>query len=275
MPNQERWIPGIASEVPKPKDCEEDSKSFMEVINQAPARALAITPHPDDCEGGCGGTFSKWIMESGTQGVVVLCTNGDKGTGDREMDPVRLAAIREQEQQEAADVMGAADVVFLSHPDGGLEDNMLFRSQLVREIRRHKPDVILCIDPYRSISHTHRDHRMSGQVAIDAAFTYAWNPLFFPEQISQEGLETHQVREAYLWGSETPDVFVDISDFVDTKAESLSRHVSQMSADPVARAKRIRNWAAETGEKAGLTHAEGFRRIQFNLESLDSQHMQS
>ncbi|PKB68920.1 MAG: hypothetical protein BZY81_00160 [SAR202 cluster bacterium Io17-Chloro-G4] len=247
----------------------------MEVINQAPARALAITPHPDDCEGGCGGTFSKWIMESGTQGVVVLCTNGDKGTGDREMDPVRLAAIREQEQQEAADVMGAADVVFLSHPDGGLEDNMLFRSQLVREIRRHKPDVILCIDPYRSISHTHRDHRMSGQVAIDAAFTYAWNPLFFPEQISQEGLETHQVREAYLWGSETPDVFVDISDFVDTKAESLSRHVSQMSADPVARAKRIRNWAAETGEKAGLTHAEGFRRIQFNLESLDSQHMQS
>jgi len=242
----------------------------MEIIKQAPLRAIAVTPHPDDCEGGCGGTLSKWIQESGTAGVVVLCTNGDKGTGDREMEPAELAGIREREQQEAADVMGANDVVFLSHPDGGLEDSMLFRSQLVREIRRHKPDVILCIDPYRSISHTHRDHRMSGQAAIDAAFTYAWNPQHFPDQITQEGLEPHMVKEAYLWGSETPDVFVDITDYLDTKAESLSRHASQMSADPVARAKRIRSWAAETGEKAGLIHAEGFRRIQFNLESLDS-----
>ena len=119
----------------------------MEIITNPPRRVLAVTPHPDDCEGGCGGTLGKWIHESGTEAVIVLCTNGDKGTSDRKMSPARLATIREQEQQDAADLLGAKEVVFLSHPDGELEDTMLFRGQLVREIRRHKPDAVLCIDP--------------------------------------------------------------------------------------------------------------------------------
>lgn len=240
----------------------------MEIITAAPRRVLAVTPHPDDCEGGCGGTLGKWNHEAGTETVIVLCTNGDKGTSDREMSPARLAVIREQEQQDAADVLGAKEVVFLSYPDGGLDDTMAFRGQLVREIRRHKPDVILCIDPYRSHSHAHRDHRVSGQVALDAAFTYAWSSLHFPEQIIQEGLEPHQVLEAYLWGCESPDTYVDIGEYVNLKAESLGRHMSQMSGDPVTRAERIREWSARQGEPAGLAYAEGFRRIRFDLGSL-------
>ena len=143
----------------------------MDIITKPPRRVLAVTPHPDDCEGGCGGTLGKWIKEAATEAVIVLCTNGDKGTGDRNMSPAKLASIREKEQQDAADLLGAKEVVLLSHPDGGLEDTMLFRSQLVREIRRHKPEAVLCIDPYRSNSHSHRDHRVSGQVTLDAAFT--------------------------------------------------------------------------------------------------------
>lgn len=245
----------------------------MEAITTPPLRVMAVTPHPDDCEGGCGGTLSKWITEYGTEAVVLLCTNGDKGTSDREMTPARLATIREQEQREAADVVGAQHVVFLAHPDGGLEDSPLFRSQVVREIRRYKPDVILAIDPYRSKSHTHRDHRMSGQVAVDAAFTYAWNSRYFPEQITQEGLEPHQVKEAYLWGTEDPDIFVDIDNFVGIKSESLSRHVSQMSSDSARRWERIRQNSAHQGERAGVGFAECFRRVRFNLDSMASQFM--
>ena len=241
----------------------------MEIIKKAPRRVLAVTPHPDDCEGGCGGTISKWVEQSGTEAVVVLCTNGNKGTSDRDMTPALLAATREKEQQEAADVMGAKSVVFLSHPDGGLEDSVLFRSQLVRAIRTHKPDVILCIDPYRSISHTHRDHRMSGQVALDAAFTYAWNERQFPEQIIDEGLEPHRVTEAYLWGSEIPDVAVDISDYMEMKADSLSKHASQMGRrTPEERLERIRSWSSRSGEAAGVAHSENFRRIRFEIGSL-------
>ena len=241
----------------------------MGIITAPPRRALAVTPHPDDCEGGCGGTLGRWIREAGTEVAVVLCTNGDKGTSDRGMPPSRLAAIREREQQEASDVLGVKEVVFLSHPDGGLEGTMLFRGQLVREIRRHKPEVILCIDPYRSNSHTHRDHRMSGQVALDAAFTYAWSYLQCPEQIYTEGHEPHRVVEAYLWGSETPDAFVDVADYLDLKVESLGKHASQMSGrDPSDRAQRVRQRASQHTEATGLPFTEGFRRIRFDLGSL-------
>ena len=243
----------------------------MEIITEAPRRVIAVTPHPDDCEGGCGGTLAKWITEAATEVVVVLCTNGDKGSSDREMVPQELAVIREREQQEASDVLGVKEVVFLSYPDGTLEDTQLFRSQIVREIRRHKPDTILCIDPYRSVSHTHRDHRMSGQVALDAAYSYAWSPLHFPEQITEERLEPHRVTGAYLWGSESPDVCVDIAGYMDAKIDSLSKHASQMSGRTSNRAERIRRWASHSSERTGLPYAESFRRIRFEIGSLDWQ----
>ena len=242
----------------------------MEIITDPPRSALVVTPHPDDAEGGCGATMAKWIKEAGTEVVVLMCTNGDKGTSDREMSPSVLAEIREQEQRNASASLGVKDVVFLAHPDGTLEDNGRFRSEVVREIRRHRPELIFCIDPYRVASHTHRDHRMSGQVALDAAFTYAWSYQQFPEQIAVEGLQPHRTKEAYLWGTESPDVFIDVSDYLDMKADSLSHHVSQMQRrTPEQRLERVKIGTAHQGEKAGVAHAEGFRRVRFHLGSLD------
>ena len=238
----------------------------MEIITDPPNRALIVTPHPDDAEGGCGGTMGKWVKESGTQIVVLMCTNGDKGTSDRDLAPEMLAGIREIEQNNASNVLGVQGVVFLRYPDGTLEDSYRYRGEVVREIRRHRPEIIFGIDPYRSISHTHRDHRMSGQVALDAAFTYAWNPLHYPEQIVEEGLAPHMVNEAYLWGTEAPDVFIDVEDYLELKADSLSAHASQMQRrTPEDRLRRIKEGTGRQGELVGLNHAEGFRRIQFQL----------
>ena len=243
----------------------------MEILTTAPKRAMAITPHPDDCEGGCGGALAKWIKEFGTIASVVMCTNGNKGTGDRNMTSEHLAATREIEQRNASRIIGVSNLVFLAHPDGGLEDTQLFRSQVTREIRRFKPDVILAVDPYRRLSHTHRDHRKSGQAAIDAAFTYAWSYQHFPEQITDEGLEPHSVDQALLWGGEDPDVFVDITDYLEAKADSLGALASQMSSDREIRLERITRNSNRHKELTGLDYAESFRRITFDLGSLEWQ----
>lgn len=231
-------------------------------MENVPRSALLVTPHQDDAEGGCGGTVGAWTKR-GTEVVYVLCTNGDKGSSDPNMTSPRLAEMREREQQNAANVLGVKEVVFLRHPDGGLEDTLELRAQVVREIRRHKPEIVMCTDPFRSTSHTHRDHRVSGMVALDAVFTYAWSYLHFPEQIQNEGLEPHRVKEIYLWGSEAPDTYVDISESVDAKAQSLSQHVSQMR-EPQKLQERIRSRAKSVGERAGLPYAEAFRRIHNN-----------
>ena len=240
-----------------------------QVITHAPRSALVVTPHPDDAEGGCGATMAKWIAQSGTKVVILMSTNGNKGTGDRSFTPETLAGTREIEQQNAAAVLGVAEVVFLRHGDGELEDTMTYRGEVVRQIRRHQPEVIFCIDPYRVTSHTHRDHRHSGQVALDAAFSYAWSRLDFPEQITEEGLEPHQVREALLWGSERPDTFIEITeDDIRRKADALSEHASQISARTTAmRLERMTEGCRLQGQRCGVPYAEGFRRIEFNLGS--------
>ena len=103
----------------------------------------------------------------------------------------------------------------------------------MREVRRHRPDVVMCLDPLRSRGHSHRDHRVSGQVTVDAVCTYAWRPPLLPEHITDEGLQPHVCPEIYLWGAKRPDMYVDISYTIELKVETLSRHAARsMMPDP-------------------------------------------
>ena len=50
---------------------------------------MVIAAHPDDAEFGVAGTVAKWV-NTGRQVVYVVCTNGNKGTSDRDMKPEQL-----------------------------------------------------------------------------------------------------------------------------------------------------------------------------------------
>ena len=230
-------------------------------MGDRPEKILVVTPHPDDAEIGCGGTMARWIAE-GSEVYYVLCTNGDKGTSDPDMTPKRLAETREREQQEAADVLGIKEVVYLSYPDGGLEDNAEFRGDLVHAIRKFQPDALFTTDPFRRGFYLHRDHRMCGQVSLDAVYPFSRDRLHYPEH-EREGLASHKVGDIYLWGTEDPDEFVDISETIDRKIEALKKHASQQANRSSDRdvGDFIRANAQRVGERADLPYAEGFRRI--------------
>ncbi|RJQ39326.1 MAG: PIG-L family deacetylase, partial [Nitrospiraceae bacterium] len=129
-------------------------------------RIMVIMAHPDDTEMGCGGTVAKWIKE-GHEVRYVVCTNGDKGTKDRELSSHRLAEIREYEQLKAAEVLGVKNVIFLRHRDGELEVTQAFRSELALLIRQYKPHIIVTHDPWRPYL-LHPDHRAVGFTTTDA-----------------------------------------------------------------------------------------------------------
>ena len=171
-----------------------------------PERVLVITPHPDDAETWAGGTIAKWVRE-GAEVHYVLCTDGGKGSDDPEADQVTLAAARTREQLAAADILGVANVVPLGRPDGELEDTADFRKELVRQIRIVKPDVVLTAEPYRRNMQWHRDHRIAGQVALDAVFPYARDHLHFGDLFTDEGIEPHKTAAIMFWGSENPNAF--------------------------------------------------------------------
>jgi LmbE family N-acetylglucosaminyl deacetylase len=194
-------------------------------MNPGGADVLVIMPHPDDSEFGCAGTVAGWTRQ-GKKVIYVIITNGDKGTSDRTLTPEKLAVIRQAEQREAASVLGVADVVYLGYPDQGLEDSPELRKAIVRQIRICRPSVVVTLDPYRRYI-WHRDHRIAGQVVLDAVYPYSRDHLAYPDMLA-EGLEPHKVKKMYLTASEDADYISDITDTFDLKIEALACHKSQV-----------------------------------------------
>jgi LmbE family N-acetylglucosaminyl deacetylase len=191
----------------------------------AEADIMVVSPHPDDAEYGVAGTVARWVKE-GKRVIYVVCTNGDKGTSDINMDPEKLAHTRKTEQHAAAQVLGVSEVVFLGLPDQGLEDTPEFRKQIVRLIRRYRPATIVTADPYRRYI-WHRDHRITGQVVLDAVFPYARDHLAYPD-LFEEGLRPHKVKEILFWAAEDINYRSDITATFDLKVKALRCHESQM-----------------------------------------------
>lgn len=221
---------------------------------------LVIAAHPDDIESWCAGAVASLIAQ-GWRAVYVLCTSGEKGTSDPAESPAAVAARREAEQREACRRVGAEEPIFLRLSDGGLEDDPHLRGLLVREIRRARPDLLLTHDPVQPWPPytTHRDHRIAGRVALDAAYPYARDPLHYPEQV-RASLLPHAVPEVWLFSSAAPDHYVDIAATLDAKIASRLAHASQTS-DPDALAQSWRKRAEETGRAGGLLFAEAFKRL--------------
>ena len=239
---------------------------MVESADGNPKRVMIIVAHPDDGEFMAAGTLAKWARQ-GSEIYYVLCTSGDKGTSDPEVNPEELAVTREREQRAAAAVVGAKDVVFLRYPDGALQNTLELRRDLVREIRRNKPDVLICQDPTNRYSDSyinHPDHRAAGDTALDAVFPSARDYHAFPDLIA-EGFMPHNTLEIYLGAQgSNATVWVDIADTIDAKIAALREHKSQVGEDPErlqGMADQIKQRSAEVGAAHAMSYAESFRYI--------------
>jgi len=230
---------------------------------------LVVMAHPDDAEFMAGGLIAKWSQE-GKEINYVLSTAGDKGSSDPKMTQSQLAEIRRAEQREACNRFGAKELVFLGYEDGVLQNTLGLRRDIVREIRRFKPDIVLCQDPTARWTPNgtinHPDHRATGDAAVDAVFPSARDRMVFPELLC-EGFEAHKVKEIYMAYTITPDVWVDVEGSMDLKIHALRAHVSQVGTGP--RPDRpgwvledvVRERAAAIGEPQGLKYAESYKYI--------------
>jgi len=229
---------------------------------ETPRRVMVIAAHPDDAEFGCGATVAKWVREGATA-FYLICTNGDKGSDEPNISSEELAALREKEQRAAAAAIGVSEVAFLPRRDGELIYSIEFRGDIVRWIRKWKPDAVFTHDPTIIISSNgfinHADHRATGEATLDAIYPFIRSPLQYPEQIA-EGLEPHVVHDIYLWGASEPNFWVDVSDSVQCKIDALKCHASQFQDF-----ERMTGFATERLSRAGEEHdveyAETFRHV--------------
>jgi LmbE family N-acetylglucosaminyl deacetylase len=231
------------------------------LLDEAPARVLAVYAHPDDPEVSCGGTLAHWAR-AGADVRLVVVNAGDKGSPDATTDPAELTERRAREVEAAAGVLGLAGVERMGLPDGEVTNDPVLRARLVELIRTHRPDVVICPDPtavfFGDSYVNHRDHREVGWAVVDAVAPAAGSPLYFPE-----AGPAHQVTALLLSGTFEPDVWVDISDSLELKVAAVQCHESRVGGDPALVAELLRTRTAESGAQVGVSHAESFRRLRF------------
>jgi LmbE family N-acetylglucosaminyl deacetylase len=218
---------------------------------------LVVGAHPDDPEFGAGGTIAMFTR-NGQNVHYVVCTDGSRGTKDRQVSPMDLARTRAREQRAAADALGVSNIFFFNQSDGSLAVTLDLRRSLARIIRQIRPRVLITHDPWRQYQ-LHPDHRAAGFLSTDA-FVAARDHLYHPELLSDEGLEPYDVPEIWFFAPAEIDYFVDISSTLEQKIEAVLQHASQLR-DPAATAERLRARAAETGKRHAVAAAEEFKRL--------------
>ena len=202
---------------------------------------LAFGAHGDDLEEFCGGTLALYA-QAGHH--VVMCVVTD-GRGRPMGDPEQIVAIRRQESQASADIIGA-EFVSLGVPDGALTVDQPTRHKFVETIRAAAPDVIITHPP----DDYHPDHNATSQLVLDAAqvarttnYPSTLPPVRNPMPVAFMDSE---------WGINfLPEEYVDISATWEVKVKMLLQHRSQHMPGP----RYDPDFVMPPAEQLGIIHA--------------------
>lgn len=215
-------------------------------------RVLVVMAHPDDCDFGAGGTIAQWTAR-GIEVSYCIITNGDQGGEESGIPLEEMPAVRQREQREAGAILGVTDIRFLNYRDGSLFPTLELRKDIVREIRRSRPDRMLIQSPqrnYERIFASHPDHLAAGETAMQAVYPDSRNPFAFTD-LKADGFEPWRVREVWMTGTTTPNHYVDITSTIDKKIAALHAHASQTAHNKELE-EMIRMWGERNAQSQGL-----------------------
>lgn len=240
----------------------------MEALLPAPEdweRGLVVVAHPDDVE--YSGAVAEWT-KAGREIAYLIATRGEAGI--QTMDPVRAAAVREQEQRRGGAVVGVDRIDYLDHPDGMVHDTLALRRQITEAVRRFRPEVLVTLNYHERFNSgvwNCADHRIVGRSALDAILD-AGNRWIFPELAEAGCAPWDGVRYAFVASSPCATHAVDISQTLDLAVQSLAAHHEYLAAlgpenpmsDPDS---LLRDKADRIGRRFGGRPAASFEVIDF------------
>ena len=211
-------------------------------------KILAIGAHGDDIELACGGTLAKAVNQ-GHEVTMVIVT----GTGftDNKGKVIRTSEIAEQEVKDAANVLGVSNLHILRYQDASVPYSVDLINDLDDIIENIKPDIIFT----HFVFDTHQDHIRTAHSTISAARNQNTILLYEPVNPSGQGYVPFR-----------PQVYVDISDFIDYKTEALKSHASQYERYSNKWIKGVKSRAQFRGFEMGVDYAECFEVVRIEMK---------
>ncbi len=177
---------------------------------------FAIGAHPDDVEMSCGATIAKEISLGKKVGILDL-TRGELGTRGS-------AEIRKKEAAAAAKILGVSVRENLNLADGFFENNLSSQMEVIRMIRKYRPDIILC----NALDDRHIDHGKGSKLVSDACFLSGLPKIETQvEGKDQQAWRPKHVYHYIQWKELVPDFVVDVTGFMETKLAAVFAYKSQ------------------------------------------------
>ena len=212
---------------------------------------LVVAAHSDDEVLGCADTITRHVAE-GNDVHVVFMTNG---VGSRNAD-CSAALQREQFAKSAAKVMGIKTINTFEFPDNKMDSVPLL------EITQAIETVIEKINPELIYTHHYGDlnidHRVTHQTVMTACRP---RPGFCVKELYAFVLSsTEWQTPGYM--SFVPNVFVDITAYMDKKLDAIQVYNMEMREQPHSRSiVNTKNLASLRGATIGVVYAEAFSLI--------------
>lgn len=220
---------------------------------------LVFGAHPDDAELGAGATIAKEIALGKKVGIIDL-TRGELGTRG-------TAEIRDREAAKAGEILGLSIRENMEFADGFFRNDTEHQMALIRQIRRFKPDIVLC----NAMEDRHIDHAKGSELVSHACFLSGLVKIDSMLEGGEDWQEPWRPRNVFhyiQWKNLTPDIVVDVSGYMDKKMEAIAAYASQFydpNSDEPDTPISSKNFtdsveyrARDLGRLIGVEHAEGF-----------------
>ncbi|MBE3597776.1 MAG: PIG-L family deacetylase [Limnochordaceae bacterium] len=221
-------------------------------------RILCVQPHPDDVDIGVGAAIAK-LARLGVEVVYLTVTDESVGTLDRGLTPSSLAALRREEQEKAARVLGVKEVRWLGYPDAGDYSEHAVRQDVIRTIRQLRPDLVVTVDPNLPYE-SHPDHLRCGRATAAAVLLYNF-PHIRTDPAVDEAFTPYAMKGIAYFHTAHPNAYVAVGEEDwQRRFEAIACHQSQVDGPTLELYKFYFDLKArEYGATAGCERAEAFR----------------
>ena len=219
---------------------------------------LAFAAHPDDAELACAGTLLSHKANGKKIGIVDF-TKGEMGTrGSPETRMQEAVAASKVLKLDARENLGFADCFFINDRE--------HRMKVVSVIRKYQPQIVLA----NAVRDRHPDHGRAAQLVAESCFHAGLIKVETSESGKPQSAWKIKALYHYIQDrSLTPDLLVDISDWMEKKMEAIQCYRSQFynpgSNEPETPLSgkhflqiAVQDRNAESGRSIGVAFAEGF-----------------
>lgn len=213
---------------------------------------LVIAPHADDEILGVGGTIARYVSE-GNHIYVCIASRGYEPTFSSELVEKVL-----MEANNSHNYLGVKKTFYLNFPASMLEksERSELNNSLLEVIKEVKPDIVF-IPHFGDMQQDHKVIAKAAMVVLRPKYEYKVPIIYSYETLSETEWNIPHAANTFI-----PNVFVDISEYIETKLKAMKEYQSQLNNAPNPRSLEVLEALAKyRGSAIHVKAAEAFALI--------------